>query len=283
VLTPEQVSHFRGFGFIVVDGLVDIQLLDDLSHESNSALDQAFGGDTDTQLRTYLAGRGGPRPGSVLGQYLPVMSPATPISLSLTGSGPLVGAAQQLLGTSAPIAKPAKAVRYVSPSGWHIDCGSGVPAVKIIYYLESAEEITFELIPASHLETASGSVIQLLGEKGDRQPPAGPAPMPPTTTVRLKRHQALIFNVALWHRNPSTSARTQWSVTYIAEPTDAAGLHDAVSFIGSFFGKHPSYEKKMFPFFPADWIDGSSDSPLAQNLNRSGAMKQFVERFGAFL
>lgn len=283
MITTEQVAFFHGFGFVVVDDLVASDILDDLTVEVGSALDEAFGEDPRNKIQSYLAGRGGPRPGAVLGHYLPIMSSSTPRSLYLAESDNLIDASQQILGTRTLIAKPAKAVRYFTSSGWHHDCGSGLSAVKFIYYLESADDITFELIPASHLAPLDRIVPELLDSQKNEEKRRGSALDIPSVTVRLKRHQALIFDVALWHRNNSDSERTQWSITYIAGPNDAEGLHDTVSFIGSFFGKHPSYDKQKFPFFPDCWIDGSSDSFLSQNLNQSGVMEQFVERFGRFL
>jgi hypothetical protein len=106
---------------------------------------------------------------------------------------------------------------------------------------------------------------------------------PPVVRVNLQRHQALIFDVALWHRNPSSAERTQWSVTYMADPKGVDEFNTTVKFMGDFFGKHPRYDVQRFPFFPADWLDNSSDSDLARHLNDSGVMKEFVERFGEFL
>lgn len=248
----------------------------------NAALEDAFGSNPEAQLQNYLTARGGPRSGAVLGQYLPIMSPSvTPRSLALVESDELVGVAQQALGTNAPIAKPAKAVRYVSPSGWHRDCGTGVRAVKIIYYLESADEITFQLVPTSHLPVVERVVRKVVGEKGGGEVLG--CPLLPTMTIRLGRHQAMIFDVALWHRNPSDAERVQWSITYMAEPQAAEELDRTVSFIGSFFGKHPTYDQGKFPFYPVDWINGTSESLLAGSLVHSGVMRQFVDRYGEFL
>lgn len=282
MLTAEQVQFFRTFGYLVSDSIIDQELSSELRAELSGALNLAFGSNPEEHLNSYLERRGGPRRGSVLGQYLPVMSERTPISFELAQDERLTATACALLSCPRVIAKPAKAVRYITPSFWHQDADAGPSAVKFIQYVDVEDPIAFSLVPCSQMP-AVGAVVKrsLSVEPGPPAPPKEVA-LPAHSEV-LSPGKTLIFDVHLWHCSTSTSQRLQWSVTYLTEPRSSAEVDAAAASLGSFFGKHPSYDTALFPFLPRSWIDGSSRAPLAAALFESGVSGALVDRYAAYL
>lgn len=259
-------------GYAVVDGVMTEWVVEHLGREVEKTLNAAFGNDLIGASNLDRDDVHNRAPGIVLGHYVPMMSSQTPVSLGFAQHPPLTELAKAALSANDLIAKPAKGVHYLHPSQWHRDAGMEIRGVKAISYIRCKERVFFEVIPGSHRATVADHVeaLHAIGALDN---------FASVERIELGPEQLLLFDVRLWHRNVASTARTQWSVTYMPEPHGAKEVARAVGSIGSFFGKHPSYDASRFPFYPSTWLDGTSTDALGVSLARSGVAKTLVRMY----
>jgi phytanoyl-CoA dioxygenase PhyH len=131
-MDESEIKHFQAFGFVVFRNAFNAGPLRD---EVDRALDAGCRRSTGTGVAEV--------------QYLPMMSPRTPCSLSLldrfeTAAAALVG------GPVLPVR--AKGIRYVGSTPWHTDSSRPVASIGLAAYLDrlNGENGALRVLPGSH-------------------------------------------------------------------------------------------------------------------------------------
>src|SRR4051794_5395188 len=131
-MSPFEIMHFQAFGFVVFRNAFDAI---PLRAELNEALTSGCAQPTGTGVAEV--------------QYLPMMSPRTPHSLSLLDRFE-TAAATLLGGPVLPVR--AKGMRYFGSTSWHTDSSHPIASVGFAAYLEplDAENGALRVLPGSH-------------------------------------------------------------------------------------------------------------------------------------
>lgn len=272
LLTDDDLVFFEAFGFLALDAEVCTEQVAALERECGEALVGAYG-----SL---------PRAHELAGSfrcYLPMMGPSTPVSAALAEADVLVDAARRSLGRR-PLVKPAKVSVFSGRTSWHRDCFTGVRGVKFVVYFGDTPP-RFDVVPGSHCGTAGAMVDRLFGDS-DRLPwdDGNLAVLKkmsvPTHSIPLQPRQILMFDVGIWHASHETEMRTQWSVSYLAEPATDDERAATVTYIGEFLRKPLEYPRADYPYFPPSWENGENDSALATAFDDSGVLRGYLQEWG---
>lgn len=273
-LTAQQCDFFRTYGFLVVAGLLTPELTASLAGEVRQALDENY----DLSLPAVE--------GRVTGEesvFLPMMGPRTPISRALVADPCIVDVAESLLGTDV-VPKPAKGNFYRDASFWHCDVDDmNLRAIKMVTYFDALEGPSgaLQVMPGSQVPEVSARLTTLRTAwpwTTSTDAEAVEARMWPGQPIGTRPGDMIIFDAHLWHASLGGRDRTQWSVSYVANPVNEAERDAARSYILSFFAAGHRYNADDYPYFDPDWARDASE-PFATGLqaidfaNSAGAVR----------
>jgi hypothetical protein len=193
VLTQEQIEQFRTFGFVVLHGALDGEMLGALSQEVDASI--AAAGPRDTEG------------GGITGHY--VAAGGKPVSAELIRR--YHTAAEELLEREVFPVAPHE-VLFFAEAWWHVDLGSDVPAVKVAAYLEALDgrNGALRVLPCTH--RIPRGELTYLHRVNPHQVPGH--------VIESNPGDVIVFHVHLWHAALNGRDRRQWSVEYFAFPQD---------------------------------------------------------------
>lgn len=225
-MTPEELQHFRAFGFVVLRGAVDGAKLRD---EVISVLPSAPPTTT----------------GVALVQYAPMMTNRTPESLALLDR--FEPAARELCGGDVfPLR--VKGMRYFGETGWHVDSERPIASVGFAAYLDPLDGDTgaLRVLPGSHTGSYAKAVAEHVARTAARDAFALPG-----VPLSTNPGDVIVFDEHLWHASARGNERLQWRVDYVRMPTSDEGRAITRAYLEDTFppdwdggydaGRNPSY------------------------------------------
>ncbi|MFB7665293.1 phytanoyl-CoA dioxygenase family protein [Kitasatospora sp. NPDC056138] len=253
VLSPRQLSSFRQFGFLKLEGFFDAGTVASLEAEVRAQLASAY--DLPTEIPDVVTGS--------MGYYLPLMGEGSATSRRLVAGPRLVGLGEALLdGPVMP--KPAKGMLYNDASPWHRDAAApALRAVKMVTYFSAltADSGALRVIPGSHRGEFSDRLTDYRAAWPLDSPldEAGEADWWPGTSLDCRPGDLIVFDVRLWHASLFGRLRAQWSVSYVAVPETEAERRAAHDYIDLFLRAGHEYDAERFPYYDPDW--SKTDGP----------------------
>jgi hypothetical protein len=207
------------------------------------------------------------------GNFIPLMSVRTPLSLALVADDDrLWTSAEELLG-DITIASPALATCLVADTPWHHDPGIGDPWLRFNAYLQPAAASTgaLRVVAGSHvpeLGRGVGSYLASVGVEWRDRPNALPG-----FALETEPGDVIGFDPRLYHGAWGSGRRLRWNVDYAQFPaaTDSvrrAKIRDLVRELSDW--PHP-------PQWPVwnDWLQEDAPASRAHaidNLTELGAL-----------
>jgi len=239
------MSYFQTFGFVVLRRFFDPGLL---------------GAEIDRALLEGLVLSSEASGVEMRFQYVPMMSAATPVSLSLLDR--LEAVAVSLLG-SPVLPTRAKGVRYGGDTSWHVDSAFPIASVGFAAYLEAlgGENGALRVLPGSH-RPEFAEAIRALGAV-DRG-----ATTLPAHVVVTEPGDVIVFDEHLFHASFGGGTRRQWRADYVVDPVGAEAEGHTKAYFES--------------IYPPDW-DGGYDVERAPSYGPDwrGSGRRSVARLGA--
>ena len=267
MLTSEDLSFFRTFGYVVVRPPREAARLVRLGEECSRAVSLAYRS---------------PQSGAL---QLPAMSVETPLSIEMIHDTDLLQGVRELLGPSV-IVKPPKITQFVKPTNWHRDCYTPLRGLKMaVYFPSDPPGVTFDLVPASHVNPVLWFIDNIFGKDvpaamRTRDPARMLPSRVPCHSFTLRAGDILFFDLGLWHAHLGSYPRLQWGVTYFSSPTTRQGVIDVVEHLGEFFEQSWSYQRELFPRFPRSWESNDDPSDLSRTMHSSGVFEEYLSRYG---
>jgi Phytanoyl-CoA dioxygenase (PhyH) len=196
------VDRFRCFGYLVLRGFLDPELVRDLREE---------------MVRTMLAvhrDRYHERPAmsGMAGHYTCMLGPWAPRTVELVDSRRLVQLAERLVGAQVlPSPCDTQGILYFDHAGWHNDTGMGIRGVKFVAYLEPLEAASgaLRVLPGSH-RLADSALRHLYSLDVD-------VPDVPGQVLATAPGDVIAFDPLLYHASWGGKDRHQWSTMYVRE------------------------------------------------------------------
>lgn len=269
MLTKDQISLYRTFGFLVLRRHLDPNTMTALTEEVDRAFLDAFGN------------RCSERPnqgGGIEGHYLPVMSGRTPISRRLVEDERFFGVAEELLG-ALPLPTYAEAILYFGQSGMHDDYGLPVTAVKFFCYLVTLrpENGALRLLPGSHHAEFGASVRTYLRRHpaNDHRELQQQTETLPCFVAESEPGDVIAFDAHVFHGSIYGQDRRQWTVTFHKDPSNPEELAAYGEWLEDevrsrvLEGQEPPYEFKRYPLHDPMGIADHTATP---------ARRRFVPR-----
>jgi hypothetical protein len=247
-LTADQWLQFELFGFVV--------LRDWLTPAETEALRSEVLARFELALGPALAER--PWMSGMAGHYLPMLTPAAPLTSALVEDARFHAVARDLLDGEV-LLSPAEvqAVLYFGETAWHRDSGRPLREVKLVAYLDplTADTGALRVLPMSHTgdQRRLGHWIQH---------PRVPIEDVPAFVCETRPGDVVAFDALLYHASLGGSDRLQWSAVYAREPeTD-----EARAALDDLAAEWPTWGSDPFPagttgLDPA-WIAAPDPSPL---------------------
>ena len=181
MLTEQQVTYFKLFGFLVMRQVFTPEELDTIDVEFKHALDSAYRDDPFDGSRRQGAN---------------MLGPDTPFFASLLDDSRFCEAAEQLYGGDV-LGLGCSADRYVGNTDWHRDTRSSHQyGVKIAFYLEpvGADTGALRVVPGSFKNDINKDEIQrVLGQAGLDIPDV------PAHVCESEPGDAVAFDLRSWH------------------------------------------------------------------------------------
>lgn len=256
MLSHEEISHYRAFGFVVLRGLLAGDEVARLATEAKTELTEAFGG-----LGTDPGDEGG-----IPGDYLPLMVDRAPFSQALVADDPRLFQAAAELGGAPMVPTPALAVCFTGNAGWHTDVGPAVGGVKFLLHLEprAAETGALRVIPGSHEPGFARRLESYWACDPSRQGFEG-WPVP-GAVVPTEPGDAIAFDVHLFHSSRGGGKRLAWSVEYLAwpglgDPSRCEVVRDLIVDAADY--SHEGYDLERWPSW-GEWRAGAGSSTSRQ-------------------
>ena len=255
MFSPQEIAHFRAFGYVVRRALLDPAEAARLKGEVASSIADAFGGvgtDDDPD------GTGGIR-----GDYLPLSVSRTPLSQALIADDPrLFQGSAELMGRSAVPTIPI-ATCFTSNAGWHIDDGRGLGGVKFIAYLEprAAETGALRVLPGSHVPEYRSRI-----DEYSRCDPANQGFDGwtfPGVVLPTEPGDVIAFDRQLYHSSEGGHDRLAWTIEY--RPWPGLGDRDLMalvrdSILDAVDQDHQRYDRDQWPTW-REWVAGARGIP----------------------
>jgi hypothetical protein len=240
VADADLAAQFSLFGFVVLRRWLDPDEVRALSEEVDRELRLGFGAKLDER----------PQHGGIEGHYLPMLRPSAPLTCTLVEDDRLAGMASRFLDGGVLINPvEVQAVLYYSDAGWHNDDGYGVHGVKFAAYLDPLDSPgnALRMLPLSH--RADQRALS-----GWMQHPRVSIDEVPCVLVHIEPGDVVAFDVHTWHANPGSTARRQWTVTYLRDPT----TEPEERAVRATLAEGPEYELCPFPagyrWVDHDWL-----------------------------
>ena len=198
-------------------------------------------------------------------QYVPMMTAATPVSLSLLDR--LADVAERLLGTSV-LPTRAKAVRYSGDTPWHVDSVVALASIGFAAYLDplAAGNGALRVLPGSHRREL-GDAIRLLGGAGMH------AMALPSHAVVTEPGHMIVFDEHLFHASSGGGVRRQWRMDYVSDPVDAGAENNTIEYFARIFPPDwdGGYDIDRYPSYGPDWR--ASGRPAVERLEALGVFE----------
>jgi hypothetical protein len=265
----EQVDWFRSFGYLLLRGFFEPELVAELRDEI---------------VRTMLGVHGDryherPPMSGMAGHYTCLLGPWAPRTVELVDSRSLVGLAERLVGGGVlPSPCETQGILYFGHAGWHNDTGIGIRGVKFVAYLEAldADSGALRVLPGSH-RLADADLRHL-------NSPDLAVPDVPGQVLSTEPGDVIAFDPLLYHASWGGRDRLQWSTLYLRDvitPSWRQGLLDSYEDDATYVAELP---ERWRPFDRAWVAEGSgdvNDPRLEQRhrwmhrLNRLGVLERF--------
>jgi Phytanoyl-CoA dioxygenase (PhyH) len=264
-----QVDWFRSFGYVVLRGFFEPELVAELRTE---------------MVRTMLGVHGDryyerPPMSGMAGHYTCLLGPWAPRTVELVDSRTLVGLAERLVGGGVlPSPCDTQGILYFDHAGWHNDTGIGIRGVKFVAYLEplAGDTGALRVLPGSHRlqDAALGHLYSL-----DLNVPDVPGQV-----LATEPGDVIVFDPLLYHASWGGKDRHQWSTMYVR---DAITPSRRAAILEWFADGAQSVDElpKGYRPFDRNWVaEGSGDiwePNLAQRhmwiyrFNRLGVLETF--------
>jgi hypothetical protein len=244
------VAHFQTFGFVVLRGAFDPRPL---------------AAEIDRVMRDGLVSSSSspdaPSHDEIRFRYVPMMSAATPVSLSLLDH--LAPVATTLLGGTV-LPTRAKGVLYRGDTPWHADSAFAVASVGFAAYLEPlrAETGALRVLPGSHRRDFA-EALRALGAAG------ASAEALPAHVVATEPGDVIAFDEHLFHASAGGGARRQWRLDYLRDPADVEAEEHTRSYFRNIYPPDwdGGYDVDRYPSYGPDW-----QSSLRSSVARLGGL-----------
>ena len=196
------VDRFRCFGYLVLPGFFDTELISDLRQEMVSTM-LAVHGDRYHE-RPAMSG--------MAGHYTCMLGPWAPRTVELVDSRRLVHLAERLVGAQVlPSPCDTRGILYFDHAGWHNDTGIAIRGVKFVAYLEPLEAASgaLRVLPGSHhlADSALGHLYSLDVD----------VPDVPGQVLITEPGDVIAFDPHLYHASWGGKDRHQWSTMYVRD------------------------------------------------------------------
>jgi Phytanoyl-CoA dioxygenase (PhyH) len=197
-----QVDWFRSFGYLVLRGFFEPELVEELRAE---------------MVRTMLGVHGDryyerPPMSGMAGHYTCLLGPWAPRTVELVDSRPLVALAERLVGGGVlPSPCDTQGILYFDHAGWHNDTGIGIRGVKFVAYLEplAGDTGALRVLPGSHrLQDAALGHLHSLDLN---------VPDVPGQVLATEPGDVIVFDPLLNHASWAGKDRHQWSTMYVRD------------------------------------------------------------------
>ena len=251
----EDVDWFRTFGYLVLRGFFDRDVVDELRSEV---------------VRTMLGVHGDryherPTMSGMAGHYTCLLGPWAPRTVELVDSRRLVRLAERLVaGQVLPSPCDTQGILYFDHAGWHNDTVPGIRGVKFVAYLEPVDATSgaLRVLPASHrLPEAALRHLRSL----DLAVSDVPGQILPTEPGDL-----IAFDPLLYHASWGGRDRHQWTTTYLRDAVSSSWQRGLLGW----YDEGASYADELpegWRPFDRTWVaEGSGDSndPLLAQRHR---------------
>ena len=245
-LTPYSADTFRTFGLVVLRQFFDPS---PLAAEIDQVMRDGLVSDVSSCSEIRF-------------QYVPMMTAATPVSLSLLDRVEAVAAA--LLGGPV-LPTRAKGVRYCGNTPWHTDSAFALASVGFVAYLEpiGAENGALRVLPGSH-HPELGNAVRALGATGMS------AKALPAHVVVTEPGDMILLDEHLFHASFGGGTRRQWRVDYVNAPAGAEAENHTKSYFASIYPPDwdGGYDVDRYPSYGPDWR--ASSRPAVAKLEALG-------------
>ncbi|MFD6693687.1 phytanoyl-CoA dioxygenase family protein [Micromonospora aurantiaca (nom. illeg.)] len=261
VLSAQQRDYFHTYGFLVLRGFLSAELNAELEAEVRRSLSENYTIEPSAHRRPATGDD------SV---FLPMMGPRTPVSRALVADERLVEIAQVLLGGGV-IPKPAKGNFYNDASFWHSDSLSrDLQAIKVVTYFDALDGPSgaLQVMPGSHWPDLFDKLAAFRAAwpwSTGTDSEAVEERWWPGQVLATQPGDVIIFDVHLWHASLGGRDRTQWSVSYVAEPTNDQERDAVRAYLMSFMEAGHEYNDENYPYFDPDWATDDT-GPFARGL-----------------
>jgi hypothetical protein len=254
VLSPDQIDHFRTFGFVALPGLLGAERCEALRAEVDAALKDAYATTYDERVIDGISGH-----------YLPMASRFTPCSAALICDDPVVlEVAEQLLGAPLLPSVP-EGILYFAEAGWHNDDGIGVAGVKLVTYFDTLDATNGALrfIPCSQYPGAAASLHAYQRSRHEEYP---------GVAVATRPGDVIAFDLHTFHASFGGTDRMAWAIEYLAAPNDEEARSRTLRWMTDAFEQSiRGFDRERYPVW-RDW---------AENNGADARREELVERLRA--
>ena len=246
------VDRFRSFGYLVLPGFFDRELICDLREEMVSTM-LAVHGDRYHE-RPAMSG--------MAGHYTCMLGPWAPRTVGLVDSRRLVHLAERLVGGPVlPSPCDTQGILYFDHAGWHRDTGIAIRGVKFVAYLEplAADSGALRVLPGSHrlVDSALGHLYSLDVD----------VPDVPGQVLATAPGDVIAFDPLLYHASWGGKDRHQWSTMYVRDAIAASWREALLDWYADGVGSVGELPDGYRPF-DRSWVEQGSgdicDPALAQ-------------------
>jgi len=201
VLTEHQIAHYQTFGFVLLKGWLDADIVAALRAEICEALADAFGGK--------------PIPPDDSGRWLPMLADHTVSAHLLVDDGRLIDTAAALLGGEVVPCVP-YGIQFRSGVGFHYDSVYPFPQVTLQVYLDplTAESGALRLLALSTHATVRRRLEEYRSAFGD---------VFPGVPVETTPGDVIAFSHHTWHASYGGRDRVCWRAGYTRPPDTEEG------------------------------------------------------------
>ena len=253
MLSNDQISYFRTFGFVALPGLLGPEQTAALRTEVDAALRDAYATTFDERVIDGISGH-----------YLPMASARTPLSASLVCDDPvLVDAAEQLLGRPVLPSVP-EGILYFGEAGWHNDDGIGVPGVKFATYFEPLSSAigALRFVPCSHHHGALSALCDYQRARYQDYP---------GVAVETRPGDVVAFDLHTFHASVGGTDRLAWAIEYLAVPSDDEERTRTRHWMADAFEQDfRGFDRRRYPMW-RDWL--ADPGPLPRRAEMIGRMR----------
>jgi phytanoyl-CoA dioxygenase PhyH len=210
----QDVDWFRSFGYLVLRGFLEPELVAELREELVSTMLGVLG--DRYRERPSMSG--------MAGHYICLLGPWAPRTVELVDSRRLVGLAERLVGGSVlPSPCDTQGIVYFDHAPWHTDAGIRIRGVKFVTYLEplDPDNGALRVIPGSH-RLPDQALRRLYS-------PDLAVPDAPGQVLSTEPGDVIAFDPLLYHASWGGRDRHQWSTLYVRDavtPSWRQGLLD---------------------------------------------------------